>query len=128
VRQPVSVRLRYKERMNVESTFQPAPASGLDREEAAARLKQFGSNELPRAKRRDAEDAGNGAVVASCMLIPGLQRLFQFEVPSAGLVCVAMLLGVGSALLFDLAKLSTSVQRILGRVASTKTLQPGEAS
>ena len=68
------------------------------------------------------------AVVASCILIPGLQRLFQFEVPSAGLVGVAMLLGVGSALLFDLAKLLPLVQRILGRAASAKTTQPGEAS
>src|SRR6185369_10622793 len=52
VRQSTSVRLRYKERMSVESTFQLTPASGLDGAEAAARLKQFGPNELPRAKRR----------------------------------------------------------------------------
>jgi len=68
------------------------------------------------------------AVVASCILIPGLQRLFQFEVPPARLVGVAMLLGVGAALLFDLAKLLPLVQRILGRAASAKTTQPGEAS
>ena len=58
------------------------------------------------------------AVVAACILVPSLQKLFQFVVPSPAHLGVAVLLGTGAALLFDLAKFSTAVQRVLGRVAS----------
>jgi hypothetical protein len=59
------------------------------------------------------------AVVAACILVPSLQRLFQFEAPSPGLVGSAALAGICAALVFDLAKLSPAVQHILGRVTPT---------
>ena len=54
-------------------------------------------------------------VTASCILVPGLERLFQFSRPPAGLVIAAMLAGIGSALIFDLTKMLPGVQRVLGR-------------
>jgi len=66
------------------------------------------------------------AVVAACVLQPDLQKVFQFALPSAASAATAALLGIGAALLFDIAKLSATVQRILGRV--TTTTRPGEAT
>jgi Ca2+-transporting ATPase len=57
-------------------------------------------------------------IVASCILAPGLRKLFQFEPASLSAIGAASVLGAASALVFDLAKLSKTVQHILGRVAS----------
>lgn len=54
-------------------------------------------------------------VVVACIVFPGLQGLFQFKMPPVRLAILAASLGVASALLFDLAKLSTTVQHVLGR-------------
>jgi P-type Ca2+ transporter type 2C len=55
------------------------------------------------------------AIVAACITVPALERLFQFQMPSGKLVVAALALGLASALIFDLAKLSATVQRVLGR-------------
>jgi len=65
-------------------------------------------------------------VVAACMLLPSLQALFRFELPSAPSAALAALLGIGAALSFDLVKVFAGVQRVLGRVAPTG--QRGEAA
>jgi len=56
-------------------------------------------------------------VTAACIAVPWLARIFQFEVPPPTLALLAAALGVASALLFDFAKLSAYVQRVLGRSA-----------
>jgi len=57
------------------------------------------------------------AVAIACTTLPALERLFQFRTPSAAHALLAVLLGVSAALMFDLVKSSTAVQRILGRAA-----------
>lgn len=53
------------------------------------------------------------AIVALCITVPSLQSLFQFLVPPARLAILGLTVGLASALLFDLAKPSTTVQRFL---------------
>ncbi|MEO5560161.1 MAG: cation-translocating P-type ATPase [Dokdonella sp.] len=66
------------------------------------------------------------AIVAACIALPSLQGLFQFETPPASLAILGVSLGIASALLFDLAKLSTKVQHVLGRAIPKTTTQRGE--
>ena len=68
------------------------------------------------------------AVTASCLLVPALERLFQFETPEIAALSIALAAGLGSALLFDVAKLSPAVQRILGHATirpSTRNKEKG---
>ena len=57
------------------------------------------------------------AVTAACLFVPGLERLFQFGAPSPAALVAAVAVGLASTLVFDLAKRSGTVQRILGRAA-----------
>ena len=62
-------------------------------------------------------------IVAACITVPELERLFQFAVPSGRFVILALAVGLLSAFIFDLAKLSATVQRVLGRaVPRTQTI------
>jgi Ca2+-transporting ATPase len=56
-------------------------------------------------------------VTVACIAVPALRRLFQFGVPPSKLVLLAVMAGLISALVFDLAKLMPMVQRILGASA-----------
>jgi Ca2+-transporting ATPase len=56
-------------------------------------------------------------VTVACIATPALQRLFQFGVPPFTLMLLAVMAGLASALVFDLAKLMPMVQRILGAPA-----------
>ena len=56
-------------------------------------------------------------VTVACIATPALQRLFQFGVPPFALMLLAVMAGLVSALVFDLAKLMPMVQRILGAPA-----------
>jgi len=66
------------------------------------------------------------AVVALCITLPSLQGLFHFQAPPAKLTIIGLSVGVASALLFDLAKLSATVQHILGRASPNSATQRGE--
>jgi Ca2+-transporting ATPase len=57
------------------------------------------------------------AVTAACLFVPGLERLFEFGAPSPAALVAAIAIGLASTLVFDLAKQSAAVQRILGRAA-----------
>jgi Ca2+-transporting ATPase len=56
-------------------------------------------------------------VTAACLFAPPLQHLFQFGAPAPAALVAAILVGLASTLVFDLAKRSVTVQRILGRAA-----------
>ncbi|HEY6894042.1 MAG TPA: cation-translocating P-type ATPase, partial [Rhodanobacteraceae bacterium] len=58
------------------------------------------------------------AVTAACLFVPGLERLFQFGAPTPAALATAAAVGIAAALVFDLAKPSPAVQRILGRATS----------
>jgi Ca2+-transporting ATPase len=57
------------------------------------------------------------AVVALCIAVPALARLFGFVSCEPASVLGAVVLGIGAALAFDLVKPLTRVQRILGAAA-----------
>ncbi|WP_207215877.1 cation-translocating P-type ATPase [Pseudolysobacter antarcticus] len=54
-------------------------------------------------------------VAAACIVIPMLERLFQFDRPPLGLALLAIVIGTGAALAFDFAKLMPLVQHALGQ-------------
>lgn len=54
------------------------------------------------------------AVVGTCILVPDVGHLFEFRPPGVRLTAIAIGLGLASTLVFDFAKLSQRVQRILG--------------
>ena len=56
-------------------------------------------------------------VTAACLFVPGLKRLFEFGTPTPASLAVAVAIGLAATLVFDLAKRSVTVQRILGRAA-----------
>jgi Ca2+-transporting ATPase len=56
-------------------------------------------------------------VTTACIATPALHRLFQFGVPPLTPMLLAVMAGLVSALVFDLAKLMPMVQRILGAPA-----------
>jgi Ca2+-transporting ATPase len=58
-------------------------------------------------------------ITAACLFVPGLERLFQFGAPAPAALAAAIAIGLVSTLVFDLAKRSVTVQRILGRAGLT---------
>ncbi len=68
------------------------------------------------------------AVVAACITVPSLQRLFQFQTPSGRLAFLSLLLGIASALIFDVVKSSLIVQRALGHAAPPTPAQKGAST
>jgi Ca2+-transporting ATPase len=65
------------------------------------------------------------AIVALIVALPGLRGLFRFASLPLDVLLAAVVVGAGSALLFDVAKLSANVQRILGRVSPVSATERG---
>jgi len=56
-------------------------------------------------------------VTAICLLVPAVERLFQFKTPALAPLTLAIVAGLSAAFVLDLAKLLPAVQRVLGRAA-----------
>ena len=67
-------------------------------------------------------------VTLACIALPALQHLFQFSVPAPRQALLAVVIGLAAALVFDFAKFSTTVRRILAPSAARQSTLKGERS